>query len=308
MIRSNIAQLITSILLLKSRQVLVLQTALIGGILCSILLVLGLSLLAGGLNRVEQHYNLTVAHTSANMLSLASTSLLVPTVSKLLKQSSDIHTLRQSRGAAILLLSIYAAFLFFQLRTHRVVWDAPPEKVARRSRKKKGDANRGIANVGGTFAASTQSELVPQAIDYEEEDVDDIAFPSLSLTTAIFLLATSTTLLTFAVDFAVNSIDILSQEAQISKDFIGLVLLPLLNNVDPGPILFAVKDNITVTVGITVGKCLQTALLVTPLMVIIGWCMGVDSMTLYFDGFEVASLFSSVILLNYLIIDAKSTW
>ena len=62
----------------------VLQTNLIGGILSSILLILGLSIFLGGLNRIDQQFNLTVAHLSANLLSLAATSLLIPTASHLL--------------------------------------------------------------------------------------------------------------------------------------------------------------------------------------------------------------------------------
>ncbi len=46
---------------------------------------------------------------------------------------------------------------------------------------------------------------------------------------------------------------------------------------------------------------------VTPVTVIIAWGMGLD-LTLYFEGFEVVSLFASVLLLNYLIIDGESSW
>ncbi|KAK8127052.1 uncharacterized protein PG998_002811 [Apiospora kogelbergensis] len=51
----------------------------------------------------------------------------------------------------------------------------------------------------------------------------------------------------------------------------------------------------------TIGKCLQTALLVTPLTVLVGWGMGVDGMTLVFGGFEIVSLFTTMILLNFLL-------
>ena len=40
---------------------------------------------------------------------------------------------------------------------------------------------------------------------------------------------------------------------------------------------------------------------------LIAWGMRLD-LTLNFDGFEVVSLFASVLLLNYLIIDGKSSW
>ena len=40
--------------------------------------------------------------------------------------------------------------------------------------------------------------------------------------------------------------------------------------------------------------------------VILGWIMGKDCMTLYFDTFQIATLFVSVLLVNYLIQDGKS--
>lgn len=92
--RSNTVQIISSVFLLRNRQLDVLQTNLVGGILSSLLLVLGLSILSGGINRIEQYFDLTVAHLSANLMSLAATSLLIPTASHLLLQSTDIHLLR----------------------------------------------------------------------------------------------------------------------------------------------------------------------------------------------------------------------
>jgi Ca2+:H+ antiporter len=52
--------------------------------------------------------------------------------------------------------------------------------------------------------------------------------------------------------------------------------------------------------GVAVGSSMQIALLVTPLMVIIGWGMGVE-MSLYFNIYETAILFIAVIMVNYLI-------
>jgi len=52
---------------------------------------------------------------------------------------------------------------------------------------------------------------------------------------------------------------------------------------------------------------MQIALFVIPLAVLIGWWIGAD-MTLVFDNFQIAVLFVSVILVNYLIGDGASHW
>jgi len=71
-------------------------------------------------------------------------------------------------------------------------------------------------------------------------------------------------------------------------------------------------------IGVAVGSSMQIALLVTPLMVLIGWACGAD-MTLFFNTFETAILFITVLyaqsyihvdnrIVNYLIQDGKSNY
>lgn len=43
-------------------------------------------------------------------------------------------------------------------------------------------------------------------------------------------------------------------------------------------------------------------------MVLLGWITGHSDMNLSFDGYQVAVLFVSVLLVNYLIGDGKSHW
>ena len=61
-------------------------------------------------------------------------------------------------------------------------------------------------------------------------------------------------------------------------------------------------------IAVAVGSSMQIALLVIPLIVILGWALGIDEMNLYFDGFQVMILFVSVLLVNYLIQDGKSNY
>ena len=47
-------------------------------------------------------------------------------------------------------------------------------------------------------------------------------------------------------------------------------------------------------IGVAVGSSMQIALLVIPLMVLLGWIIGAD-MTLFFNTFETAILFITVL-------------
>ena len=254
---------------------------------------------------MEQYFNLTVAHLSANLLSLAATSLLIPTASHLLLQTSNDNIVRLSRGAAFILLLVYGSFLVFQFYSHASVWGVPSAKSEKRRHSvDKGVTVKNFTVIGANLSASIGGAIVQEVPVIEPEEIEPQ--PQLSVYVMFIVLVVASTLTAFCTQFAVDSIDALSQGANISKPFIGLILLPILNN-DLTPIHHAINDNLPQTINYTIGKCLQTALFVTPMMIIIAWAMHLD-LTLNFDGFEVVSLFASVLLINYLIIDGKSSW
>jgi Ca2+:H+ antiporter len=70
------------------------------------------------------------------------------------------------------------------------------------------------------------------------------------------------------VDYAVSSITALSTNADLSPIFIGLVLLPIPNR-DLAPISQAMRCKLDTAMNYTIGKCIQTALFITPLTVLI---------------------------------------
>jgi len=112
----------------------------------------------------------------------------------------------------------------------------------------------------------------------------------------------------------VSAIDALSKD--ISEEFIGLILLPIVGNAaeHATAVTVAIKDKMDLAIGVAIGSSLQIALLVLPLMVMFSWWgvgAGVGnegSLTLAFDGFQVSVLFIAIVLVNYLIQDGKSHW
>jgi Ca2+:H+ antiporter len=75
----NAVELIVAILALVKDQIIIVQTSLIGSMLSNLLLVLGMCFFFGGLNRMEQKFNVVVAQTAASLLALAVGSLIIPT-------------------------------------------------------------------------------------------------------------------------------------------------------------------------------------------------------------------------------------
>lgn len=133
---SNSVQLISSIFLLKSRQITVLRASLLGGILQSLLVMTGLSFIFGGINRTEQFFNARIAQTISMLLLLAVLSLTVPTVSQLWSHTSPAGILAQSRGTSVVIILSYGLWLVFALKTNRELF----RERSRHSRKRRPSA------------------------------------------------------------------------------------------------------------------------------------------------------------------------
>ncbi|KAF2129499.1 Calcium/proton exchanger [Dothidotthia symphoricarpi CBS 119687] len=319
----NAVELIVSVQALIKNEITIVKTSLIGSMLSNLLLVLGMSFFLGGMNRLEQFFNVTVAQTASSMLALVIAALIIPTVFHNMIAEDDstegdaMKNQELSRGTAVILLFVYACYLGFQLKTHATMYNTPSQKVPKRKSTKveEGAAARGIATIGaGTAAASgggvNLKSLLKHPEEEEEEEEDDFETPQLSVLGAIITLTVSTTLVAFCSEFMVSSIDGLTATGAVSTTFVGLILLPIVGNAaeHATAVTVAIKDKMDLAIGVAVGSSMQIALLVFPLIVLLGWILGKDCMTLYFDTFQIATLFVSVLLVNYLIQDGKSHW
>lgn len=317
----NAVELIVSIQALVKDEITIVKTSLIGSMLSNLLLVLGMSFFLGGINRPEQFFNVTVAQTAASLLALCIASLIIPTVfhNTIAEDADDagdsLRNQELSHGTAVILLIVYGCYLFFQLKTHVDMYNAPSQKVPKRKSSKieEGAANRGVAAIGaGTAAASGGGVNLKNLLNKdgleEEEEEEEFETPSLSVVGALVTLAISTTMVAFCSEFMVDSIDGLTATGKISTTFVGLILLPIVGNAaeHATAVTVAIKDKMDLSIGVAVGSSMQIALLVFPFIILLGWIMGKECMTLYFDTFQIATLFVSVLLVNYLIQDGKS--
>jgi Ca2+:H+ antiporter len=303
---SNAAQLITSVLLLRTHQLKVLRTSLVGAILSNLLLMPGLAFFFGGFNRMEQYFNITVAQTTGEMLLLAILSLMIPSAGNYLTNTTQEGIVKQSRGTAIILLVCYGAFMFFQLKTHMVMYAEPSQKTPKRPRFANVD-EAGIKSIFVTPSPPNDEPRNQTASNDEDEDEDDEDVPELPLLTSLAVLSAFTVLLTFSTLFATNSIQELLLRLNISETFLGIVVLPIISN-DPTTVMIAVKDRQDLMLGLTLGRCVQIALLVIPFIVLLAWMIGIDDMSLSFDAFETLIMLTSVLVVNYIIQDGKSHW
>ncbi len=118
----NAAELVIAIFALRAGLIDLVKASLTGSILGNLLLILGLSMLVGGLAHPRQRFNRRAAGMNAAMLILAVVGLAVPALFAFTHPRASGETLEHlSEAVAVLLIAVYGLGLLFSLKTHRDV-------------------------------------------------------------------------------------------------------------------------------------------------------------------------------------------
>ncbi|KAK5074824.1 Vacuolar membrane antiporter with Ca2+/H+ and K+/H+ exchange [Lithohypha guttulata] len=267
----NAVELIVSIIALRNGEIRIVQSSMLGSILSNILLVLGCCFFAGGLRYREQSFNSTVASTMSSLMAVATASLIIPATLYSVMDDGDHEEGKisiLSHGTSIILLVIYVAYLFFQLKTHADLFEEPEGE----------QEDQGGPEVLGPWAAGAALVLVTILVsvcaDYLVDSIDAIVEKAHISKTFIGLIL----------------IPIVGNAAEHVT-----------------AVIVAYKNKMDLAIGVAIGSSLQIAIFVTPFLVILGWMMG-QPMTLHFETFETVSFFLASLVVILLIQDGKSNY
>ncbi|KAI3939080.1 hypothetical protein MKX01_001948 [Papaver californicum] len=270
----NATELIIAIFALYTGKIDVVKYSLLGSILSNLLLVLGTSLFCGGLANLnsEQRYDRKQADVNSLLLLMGLLCHSLPLMFRYASTSStDITanpTLTMSRVSCIIMLIAYIAYLFFQLKTHRQLFEAQ---------------------------------------EGEDDDVSSEEEAVIGSWSAFIWLAGMTVVIAFLSEFVVGTIEDASESWGISVSFISIILLPIVGNAaeHAGAIIFAFKNKLDITLGVALGSSTQISMFVVPLCVIVAWIMGIE-MDLDFNLLETGSLALAVIITAFTLQDGTS--
>ena len=92
----------------------------------------GLAFMLGGYNRIEQHFNITVAQTTGKILLLALLNFMIPS-SGFLTDTPPEGIVKQSRGTSVVLLICYGLLMFSQSEDRDLFTESPPLGAETRS-------------------------------------------------------------------------------------------------------------------------------------------------------------------------------
>ncbi|BGP49784.1 hypothetical protein JCM10450v2_005689 [Rhodotorula kratochvilovae] len=110
-------------------------------------------------------------------------------------------------------------------------------------------------------------------------------------------------------EFLVGSIDGLTQTGNISREFVALILLPVVGNAAEHvtAVTVATRNKLDLSLAVAVGSSIQIALFVIPILILLGWAIG-QPLDLQFDTFETLLVFLSILVVNFAIGDGRSQW
>lgn len=268
----NLPELIIAIAALRAGLLEMVRASITGALLANLLVGLGFSFLLGGLRHRKQEYNPHAVRTFSSIMVLAWISLALP---------SAFHRFvgsEVSRGqhaildliVAIILLALYGLFLIYSLKTH-------PET---------------FAEINAAASEDAVSEHHP-----------GVAWGVVTLVLGSVGAAWMSELLVGAADEAGRSLG-------MSQMFMGVIVLALVGGAAESGSAIAMgrANRLDLSVCIALGSCVQIALFVAPVLVLVAPAVGRPQFQLVFSQAEMWILFGAVVLAATVATTGQSNW
>ncbi|KAI9710290.1 MAG: hypothetical protein M1820_002784 [Bogoriella megaspora] len=260
----------------------IIKAAILGSILANLLLCLGMCFFVGGMIRAEQVFHEAVSEVGNGLLLVAGMGLIIPVAFNVSLSSRtdfpdlDINTTKISRAVAIILLIAFVIYVWFQLRSHHGLFD----------------------------------ELLEADEEADEDRHKDLMKDKLTFTECLLALAIALACVSMIAVFLVLEIEPIINNGGVSDAFMGLILVPFVEKFSEHltAIDEAWDNQANFALIHVLGATLQTALLNTPLVVIVGWGLGVEEMNLNFELFDAIVLVLAIIVVGNFLRDGKSNY
>jgi len=265
----NATEMIIAFFALHAGHINVVKASLSGSIIGNLLLVLGLSLVAGGIRNPVQRFARGTSAMNSTMLMIAVAALVMPAVFNLTifgtLQHRDVNLEHLSLWTSGVLILLYLLNLLFVFRTHRSVF---------------------------------QSQ---QHADEDEQKT--------SRSQAIVSLALATALIAWMSEILVGQIAPVTRALGMTELFVGVIVVALVGNAaeNSTAIIMARRNKMDLSMAIATGASTQIALFVAPVLVFLSFAIG-HPMTLVFNGFEIAAIVLSVLIVEMISSDGETNW
>lgn len=221
----NIVELIIAVVALSHGLIAVVKGSIIGSIIGNILLLIGLSALAGGIKYRYQKFNKEAIGVSSTMLIIVIAGLSIPTVYQLVNPAGQSIQLL-SGAVAVVMALIYVAGLFFTLKTHRDLFDASDEIRATKEGPSLSKKTAAIMLFIATVVVALESELLVSGIS---SAALNLGIRETFIGAVIIAIITNVAEKSTAIHFALkNKLDVAIEIGLSSAIQIALFVVPIL--------------------------------------------------------------------------------
>ncbi|MFN5118328.1 MAG: calcium/proton exchanger [Cyanobacteriota bacterium] len=270
----NATELIIALTALRAGLVEIVKASITGTVMANLLLCLGLSMLAGGIGRREQTFQPVVARVNGSAMTLAVLAILIPSLA-VVGGTSGADTSRAIESFSVfvawVLLLVYALTLLFSLRTHSALYEVAEVDL----------------QVEGAEPEAHRPPLLPW----------------------LAVLIGATVGIAYESEMFVGVVESVTESVGLSSVFTGVVLLPLLGGVAEylTAVSMARKNKMDLSVSVSLGSTLLVALLVVPVLVLVGPLLG-HPLDLSFQVYELVAVATAVVVSNLASLDGRSDW
>ncbi len=264
----NATELIIALFALAEGLQDVVKASLTGSIIGNMLLVLGLSMVAGGLRHKSQSFSREASGIHTTMLLVAVIGLVMPAVYVFSARSTRAVNVRildeMSVGNAAILFAVYVFGLLFSLRTHRDIFNPVSEK--------------------------------------EEKPRWSVRFAVFVLLAATLLVAGASELLVGSLEAARTSLGLTDLFLGV------VIVAIVGNAAEHGSaVLMALRNKMDLSLAVVMTSTTQIALFVAPVLVFASLATA-QIMTLDFEVFELVSVALATAVLASVVSDGRSNW
>ena len=264
----NATELIIALFALAGGLQDVVKASLSGSIIGNLLLVLGLSMLAGGLRHKSQSFSREASGIHTTMLLVAVIGLVMPALYVFSARATGAVNPaildEMSLGIAAILFAAYVFGLLFSLRTHRDIFNPVSDK--------------------------------------EEKPRWSLRFSILVLLAATALVAGESELLVGSLEAARSSLGLTNLFLGV------IVVAIVGNAAEHGSaVLMAIRNKMDLSIAVAMTSTTQIALFVAPILVFASLLLH-QVLTLDFEVFELVSIALSTAVLASVVSDGRSNW
>ncbi len=297
----NAAELIITIFAIQKGLLDLVRASIAGSIIGNLLVVLGLSLLLGGLKNGVQVFDRRQSGLNATLVILAVIALAIPSLFDPQLATNPDSELIFNEGVAVVLIILYALSIIYAFTTGAVSGhnDHAPATPP------KGKA----AAAKAATSASAADQVGKGQVAVVRAGATEVHAARWTLQFSVIVLLIATVGTALVSEALVGAVEHVGVTLGLTEIFLGFIIIPLVGNVAEHlvAVQVALKNKMELSLAVSLGSSLQVAMFVTPVLVFVALLFN-QRLLLVFTTPELIALIGASVIAAFIALDGESNW